>query len=66
MSVADVFVIVGHCKMCGEQTRSNKPRLMADAKKGLSAFIKEPPLHGSPEGCFGVIEIIGLELHTPE
>ncbi len=64
LSVADEFVIVTRCKICGVEERSRKGHLIVEAKKRLQAYLQKPPLHESDEGCFGILEVLGLELGT--
>lgn len=65
MSVADEFVIVTRCRICQLEERSRKAHLLAEAKKRVQAYLDKPPLHESDDGCFGILEVLGLELHNP-
>lgn len=60
--VTTQFVIVTRCKICGVEERSRTPRLIADARKALRVHQQNSPLHESDEGCFGILEVQGLEL----
>jgi hypothetical protein len=58
------FVLVGTCMLCGEVIRSTNPRKEGDARKVLLQMLREPKLHASDAGCFGILEMQGLELFS--